>query len=163
MYLYNYENPNSTTLTYKYSFLNVFADCAGLYYAHKLLLPATTLSQGCYTALFIRCSNLLTVPTLPATTLVQECYQNMFLGTNITEAPVLLATTLTTKCYRQMFWGCTSLTKIVSYAQNISASEALTNWLDGVDAIGDFYNLGGANYPSGASGIPSGWTEHTSL
>ncbi len=163
MYLYNYEAPESTTLTYKYSFLNVFADCAGLYYAHKLLLPATTLSQGCYTALFIRCGNLLTTPTLPATTLAQECYQNMFIETNITEAPVLLATTLTTKCYRQMFSGCTSLAKIVSYAQNISASDCMLNWVNYIETAGEFYNLGGATYSTGASGIPSGWTVHTSL
>lgn len=28
---------------------------------------------------------------------------------------------------------------------------------------GDFYNLGGATYTSGDSGIPTGWTEHTLL
>lgn len=125
MYLYNYEAPESTTLTYKYSFLNVFSDCVGLYYAHKLLLPATTLSQGCYTGLFIRCSNLLTAPALPATTLVQECYQNMFLETNITTAPVLPAPTLAVKSYRQMFKGCSSLSYVECLATNISATNCL--------------------------------------
>lgn len=31
-----------------------------------------------------------------------------------------------------------------------------------VGQIIDFYNYGSAVYPSGASGIPTGWTEHTS-
>ena len=39
----------------------------------------------------------------------------------------------------------------------------MKDWLNGVSATGDFYNLGGATYTTGTSGIPSGWTVHTSL
>ena len=61
-----------------------------------------------------------------------------------------------------MFSGCTNLNKVVSYATTIKG-KGIYNWLQNVSATGDFYNLGGATYPSGASGIPSGWTVHTSL
>ena len=62
-----------------------------------------------------------------------------------------------------MFSGCSNLNKIIISAQDISASGCIDNWVQGVSATGDFYNLGGATYSSGASGIPSGWTEKTTL
>ena len=128
-------------------------------------LPATTLASQCYYRMFYECTNLATAPTiLPATTLVSNCYKQMFQGcTSLTKTPELSATTLANSCYAEMFAGCTSLNNVVSYAQNISASQCLNSWLYNVSATGNFYNLGGANYPSGISGIPSGWTVHTSL
>jgi hypothetical protein len=55
------------------------------------------------------------------------------------------------------------INSITTYANDISATDCLFNWLSGVASTGDFYNLGGATYPTGTSGIPTGWTEHTSL
>jgi hypothetical protein len=101
---------------------------------------------------------------LPAITLADYCYQNMFNGCKaLTTAPVLPATTLVDSCYSLMFSGCTNLNSVTTYAQKISARNCLQIWLNNVAATGDFFNLGGASYPSGTSGIPSGWTEHTSL
>lgn len=130
------------------------------------VLPATTLASVCYKSMFEWCRALTTVPTdlLPVTTLAEDCYTAMFLGcTSLTQAPVLPATTLANNCYFLMFRYCSNLNRIVTYATDISATNCLNNWLNGVASTGDFYNLGGATYPSGASGIPSGWTEHTSL
>lgn len=108
--------------------------------------------------------NLLTAPKLPATTLTGWCYRNMFRYNNLLEnAPELHALTLVDRCYMDMYNGCTSLNKIIIYAQDISANICLKDWLNNVSATGDFYNLGGATYPSGASGIPEGWAEHTTL
>lgn len=108
----------------------------------------------------IDASNLI----LPSTTLIKGCYSNMFRGcTGLTAAPTLPATTLADYCYAGMFNGSTNLNSVTTYAQDISADGCLTNWLNNVAASGDFYNLGGATYPSGTSGIPSGWTEHTTL
>ena len=91
-----------------------------------------------------------------------HCYQWMFAGcTALTATPVLPATTLVQGCYSYMFYGCTSLNSVTTYA-NISTG-GCSNWLYNVAATGDFYNLGGATYPSGVDGIPTGWTEHTSL
>lgn len=130
------------------------------------VLPATTLASTCYKSMFENCRALTTVPTdlLPATTLAQDCYTAIFLGCrSLVQAPVLPATTLANNCYFLMFRYCSNLNRIVTYAQDISASNCINGWLNGVAATGDFYNLGGATYPSGDSGIPSGWTEHTSL
>ena len=101
---------------------------------------------------------------LPATTLTQQCYVGMFQNcTSLTQAPQLPATTLAQQCYQMMFSGCYALNTVITYAQDISASYCTSNWLQSVASTGDFYNLGGATYTSGVSGIPSGWTEHNSL
>ena len=127
-------------------------------------LPATTLASSCYSLMFTGCRSLTTAPELPATTLASYCYQNMFWNcVALTTAPELPATTLVYGCYYYMFRGCTNLNSITTYATDISASRCLDNWLYDVSATGDFFNLGGATYPSGASGIPTGWTEHKSL
>jgi hypothetical protein len=92
----------------------------------------------------------------------EGCYANMFNGsTNLTAAPALPATTLEDYCYRGMFSNCSSLNEVTISANDISANGCLSGWLDGVAATGDFYNNGSATYPSGVSGIPTGWTEHT--
>jgi hypothetical protein len=125
---------------YKNTFIYLFDGCIKLIDASKLFLPVFVPSAAEY------------------------CYLHMFAGcTNLSSAPILPTTTLSPRCYYELFSGCTSLNKIVSYASNISASNCLRNWLNNTAATGDFYNLGGATYPSGASGIPSGWTVHTSL
>lgn len=143
---------------------NMFRVCTSLTTAPEL--PATTLAEGCYFNMFNGCSALQTAPQLPATTLVKNCYLGMLANcTALTQAPALPATTLVQGCYQQMFINSTSLIQITTYAQDISAKDCLNNWLSGVSQTGDFYNLGNPapTYPSGTSGIPEGWTEHTSL
>lgn len=140
----------------------MFQGCTSLTTAPAL--PATTLTYDCYHEMFWGCTSLTTAPALPATTLADYCYATMFVDcTSLTQAPVLPATTLTDTCYNSMFYGCTNLNSVTTYAQDISAGGCLDNWLDSVSSTGDFYNLGGASYESGSSGIPEGWTEHTSL
>ena len=45
-----------------------------------LVLPATTLTEGCYDNMFSGCSGIEKAPELPAPTLVKDCYQEMFAG-----------------------------------------------------------------------------------
>ena len=144
-------------------FAYMFKGCTSLTTAPAL--PATTLASNCYSYMFQSCNSLTTAPALPATTLAGLCYEAMFTGcTGLTETPILRATTLTNYCYYLMFSACTNINKVTTYADNISATNCLGNWLYGVSSTGDFYNLGGATYPTdSASGIPTGWTEHTSL
>ena len=71
-----------------------------------LVLPATTLTKGCYGYMFIGCKGLTKAPILPATTLTEECYKQMFTSCSLTEAPVLPATTLAPLCYDAMFVSC---------------------------------------------------------
>ena len=148
----------------KNNFEHIFSGDTDLLYSNNLVLPPTTLTQGCYWGMFNGCTSLTTAPALPATTLASGCYYLMFRGcTSLTTAPVLPATTLTSMCYYEMFRDCSNLNSVTTYAQDISASSCLYNWLNNVAATGDFYNLGGATYQSGASGIPSGWNIHYTL
>ena len=143
-----------------YCYENMFNGCTSLTTAPEL--PATTLAYGCYSDMFFGCSSLTTIPsTLPATTLETACYKEMFNGCkSITTAPELPASTLVLTCYFQMFQGCTSLNSVTIYANDISATYSLNNWLSGVASTGTFYNYGSATYPTNSpQGIPRGWTE----
>ena len=97
---------------------------------------------------------------LPATTLANYCYSYMFYGCkSLTTAPELPATTLANDCYSKMFYGCSKLNYIKMLATDISAFSCLNNWVNGVASTGTFVkNAAMTSLPSGASGIPTGWT-----
>ena len=79
--------------------------------ASDLKLPATVLSNSCYSSMFSGCTSLTAAPELPATALAEGCYSFMFFGcTSLTAAPELPATALANSCYNSMFYECTSLT-----------------------------------------------------
>lgn len=78
--------------------------------AHNLLLPATALTNNCYSQLFGGCSTLISTPKLPATQMADNCYYGMFAGcSSLVTAPALPATTLAHSCYNSMFANCSSL------------------------------------------------------
>ncbi len=124
---------------------------------------ATLFYLGSYAfkSLFKGCTSLTKPPALPATALNIYCYSNMFNGCqSLTEAPVLPAKGLVHNCYAYMFSGCQSL-KEVRISAIETATNALTDWLKGVSATGDFYCDPNATiFPSGASGIPANWNRH---
>ena len=105
-----------TTLTSDNTFTNLFYQTSspgdnGVINAKNLVLPATTLTSGCYRGLFGNNHNLTSAPNLPATTLTEYCYNGMFSGcTSLTTAPNLPATNLATDCYNYMF-GTSGLTQ----------------------------------------------------
>ena len=105
---------NNKTLTANYAFRSLFGSTYNyktLISAENLVLPATTLTKGCYSFMFQDCESLETAPTLPATTLASECYYKMFEGCiRLVNAPTLPATTLADSCYNGMFYECTNLT-----------------------------------------------------
>ena len=139
-------------------YYGMFAQCTSLTTAPEL--PATTLGQYCYTSMFAGCTSLTTAPELPAITLAAGCYQNMFNRcTSLTTAPELPVTKPGYRCYKSMFSGCTSLNSVTCLATDISVSDCVNNWLDNVAASGTFIKAAGmTDWPSGANGIPSGWT-----
>lgn len=145
-----------TTLAYC-CYYGMFGGCTSL--VESPALPATTLAEDCYDSMFRGCTSLVNAPELPATTLANNCYWSMFKGcTSLTEAPELPATTLANYCYVEMFYGCQSL-KEVRVSATTTAMDALTNWLKGVSATGDFYCDPNATiFPTGESGIPQNWT-----
>lgn len=176
-----------TTLSTAYTFFNLFNGCTGLTDASNLILPATTLAEGCYLAMFSGCKSLTTAPSvLPATILTERCYAQMFYGcTNLTQAPELPATTLAQECYNWMFIKCTSLTTapelpattlaencylemfrrcsnlnyIKCLATDISAFNCTYNWVGNVASSGTFVKAASMNdWTTDDNGIPSGWT-----
>jgi hypothetical protein len=77
----------------------------------KIILPATTLSEGCYEQMFYGCNKMATAPELPAKEMKDKCYYGMFTYCrSFTTAPALPSTSLATKCYYEMFHSCSSLT-----------------------------------------------------
>ena len=148
--------PATTLANYCYS--SMFNGCTKLTTAPAL--PATTLANYCYSSMFYGCTSLTTAPALPATTLADGCYNSMFRGcTSLTTAPELPATTLADNCYSSMFMGCTNLNYIKCLATDISATGCTGSWVSGVASTGTFVKASSiASWPTGTSGIPSGWT-----
>lgn len=97
---------------------------------------------------------------LPATTLSEQCYSKMFYEcVSLQRAPKILpATTLADYCYAFMFYNCGHLSRIKCLATDISASDCLTSWLNGVSSTGTFIKKAEATFPEGSSGIPTVWT-----
>lgn len=115
--------------------------------------------------------NLINHPTkdllLPATTLRDGCYKSMFAGCQkLTRAPVLPAATLVDNCYAFMFDGCSSLAYIKCLATDISATNCTQNWVNDVSASASRTFVRDPNMPydttsgwsRGDDGIPSGWS-----
>ena len=149
----------ATTLTNS-CYNSMFYRCRSLTTALSIL-PATTLAENCYEGMFGGCQNLTSAPSiLPATTLANSCYSSMFEGcTLLTTAPELPATTLPKNCYNTMFNKCTNLNYIKCLATDISAFFCTNNWVNGVASTGTFVkDATMTSWPSGASGIPTGWT-----
>ena len=134
----------------------MFRECTSLTTAPAL--PATILSNKCYSSMLASCTSLTTAPELPATTLATGCYEYMFYDCrNLTTAPELPATTLATGCYSYMFRGCTILNYIKCLATSFGQN-SLSNWVQNVAATGTFVKDANATWTTGTSGIPNGWT-----
>ena len=143
-----------------YTFYNLFNNTKTLYSFGNIVLPATTLTEGCYKNMFTNCTSSTIAPALPATALTSNCYYEMFKGcVGLEDSPVLLATTLASNCYQGMFSGCTNLNYIKCMATNISATNCVENWVAGVSGYGLFIKdetMTGWTINS-ISGIPNGW------
>ena len=145
-----------TALEGEYNFCSLFKQSKAVS-AENLILPAMSLTNCCYRAMFSKCTTLEVAPALPATTLADYCYYYMFEECEITSAPELPAQTLASNCYGNMFLGCTSLNYIKCLAVNKSASGCLTNWVNNVSSTGTFVKPENVNWGHGVSGIPNGW------
>lgn len=114
-------------------FWGLFRNCQGITDASELYLSSSILTQSCYTGMFMNCINLEKAPGLPAYVLA-------------------------TNCYNGMFEGCSKLNYIECDATDLSATDCLRDWVNGVAATGTFVKLSDVNWPTGVNGIPSGWT-----
>lgn len=143
----------------------MFKGCTSLVHGPSIL-PATQLGSYCYMNMFSGCTNLIDAPELPATGLTDYCYSGMFYGCiSLRKAPVLPAPVLTWECYSGMFLGCQLINHIECLAENPEWTDPMTDvgglgaWLRGVSSTGTFVKKAGVTtWPTGDSGIPTGWT-----
>ena len=137
-------------------YASMFGDCTSLTEAPAL--NAKDLAAECYSGMFRSCTSLVTAPELPATNLAEGCYMNMFDNCRaLASAPELKAANLVSGCYAFMFRDCTLLGNVTCLATNPGA-DYTDDWLSGVPSSGTFIKKSGVTWPSGSSGIPSGWT-----
>lgn len=92
----------------KFCYRKLFQNCASLIKAP--LMPALTLEQYCYAAMYSNTS-IQKAPELPAMTLGSYSYSYMFESTPIVKAPELPALNLKSCCYQFMFYHCSNLIK----------------------------------------------------
>ena len=149
-----------TAMTGTYNFCSIFKKSKCLSAEH-LILPATTLTNYCYRAMFSWCTYLTVPPQLPATTLSKGCYWYMFERCDITTAPDLLAETMVQECYGFMFTNCTNLNYIKCMAVNgLSVTSGKTGWVTNVASSGTFVkdtNVSVSTWSRGNNGIPTNW------
>jgi hypothetical protein len=143
------------------SYRLMFYNCTGLTEAPSVL-PGTELGITCYYGMFSGCTSLTLAPSSigsSSTHMPASACTNMFFNCrSLTTAPELPVRTLRTYSYSGMFTGCAKLNSITCLATNISASNCLSNWVNGVAASGTFTKAAGVSWPRGTSGIPSKWT-----
>lgn len=125
----------------------------------KLVLPATTLKEYCYTGMFRGCEVIEKAPELPATVLAPHCYEEMFSDCyELTTAPELPAATLVESCYEDMFEGCEKINYIKCLATDYSAKDCIDDWLSDVAPTGTFVKAAEANISRSEIGLPDGWS-----
>ena len=128
---------NNNTIESSCTFLNLFDSNTKLVNAKDLILPATTLTDYCYSNMFKSCYALTTAPELPATTLTDDCYYNMF-------------------------YSCYKLNYIKAMFTTTPSTTYTQNWVSGVSPTGTFVKNSAATWNvTGTYGIPSGWTVQT--
>lgn len=104
-------------------------------------------------------TTLATAPKLPATTVQEAGYGMMFEGcTSLVESPEIPDGTFGDGAMMRMFYGCSSLSTIKCLVTNLTAFGVIDEWTYNVSASGTFYKTAGVTWPTGTSGIPTGWT-----
>lgn len=145
-----------------FCFYGLFMNATNLIKANIKLL-FTDLPRSFYRSMFEGCSNLIEVPeTITATTSSgeQPCYHMFYGCSKITKLPKLTLLQLTDYAYGAIAENCRNLNYVYTEMTDISADGCLFNWLNNVSYTGDFYCPAELTIPSGANGIPSGWTRH---
>ena len=152
----------NNTLTGTYNFCSMFK-LSKVVSAENLILPATTLTNYCYRAMFSKATLLDTPPVLPATTLSQGCYYYMFEECAFTTAPDLLATTIPSQAYYAMFISCSNLNYIKCMATSGVSTTNCTNWTQNVASSGNFVKAENVTWTRSQSGIPTNWAVYDNI
>ena len=146
------------TIIPKNAYFNMFSKCN---ITSTPTIIVTSIGENGCRSMFSSCSNLITNNiSLPATTLAKNCYNWMFYQCKkITSAPELPALTLVEGCYNSMFHTNNKVNYIKMLATDISASNALGNWVVSVASSGIFVKHINAQWTTtGWAGVPTNWT-----
>ena len=150
------------------TFKSLFKNDKNLLSVGSKVLPSMSLVKGCYSKMFLGCSNMENCPDLPATEISEKCYVHMFTGcSKLQSVPNLPSTNLSRYCYHGMFMDCDSINTVtlpesylepnaysnmflgsenlnnvtVSYTNPIEDKSVYDGWLNGVKTNGTFsYN-----------------------
>ena len=98
---------------------------------------------------------------LPATTLTEGCYQDMFNGCKgIEKAPELPAPKLEKNCYQEMFYDCAKLNSVTCLATDITAEGSTKDWLGkaGTEASAPVLETKVDMKANSDDGVPTSWT-----
>lgn len=162
--LYEDNFRGQTTISETQAFMSLFFKSSTLVNAEDLILPATTLTQSCYSGMFYNCTNLISSPKkLPAIVLEEGCYSSMFRGcSNLITAPEILATTLAENCCNFLFKDCGKVNYIKAMFTTTPGDTYTRDWVNGVAANGTFVKNSAAQWDvTGVNGVPSDWTVQT--
>jgi len=148
------------TTIQSYAVNEMFYDCTSLADASNVMPNVTTLSSECCGQMFRGCTSLIYGPTQINANIPNGGCNMMFRDcTSLIKAPDLLGTSVGSYGCNQMFDGCSSLNYVKCMATTKSGYNNFTSWLNGVASTGTFVkDTNSTLFPSGASGIPSGWT-----
>ena len=183
----NYQNMKQIPSPHEYTFNMLFAGCSGLTDATYMLLPATSVTGSyVYRGLFANDVNLESAPKiLPARTVGPYVYNNMFYGcanlrnqpkmdyttqfstgsceamfygcSSLAIGPIIAAETIPERCCYSMFENCTNLQSVGCLAYNITANNAMTDWVKNVYSSGTLFVSDMAIWETGPSGKPANW------
>lgn len=139
----------------------MFQGCASLTDASGIVINGFTGTSVCQN-MFRSCSNLVDkVPTINAANTTTKCFSYMFYQcSKLTTSPILPASITSQECYSFMFHS-TKLNYIKMLATDVSASNALTNWMYGAPntSTSIFVKHIDATWTNtGDSGVKSNWT-----
>ena len=138
----------------------MFYGCTALTDASGIVINGFTGTSVCQN-MFRGCSNLVDkVPTINATTTTTKCFSYMFYQcSKLTTSPTLPASITSQECYSFMFHS-TKLNYIKMYATDVSASDALKNWMYGAPNVSTSIfvkHIDAIWTTTGDSGVPNKW------
>lgn len=140
------------------NFKSLFNSSTATIDASELELPATTLTDSCYNAMFFNCEKLLAAPkVLPATTLTPNCYTNMFRWCRaLVTAPIIMAEDMSANGCMTMMLNDTKIKKVEIHVDSWYTDNAMS-WLSSVPSDGKLLIKQGLEIPQGSSGCPDSW------
>lgn len=103
----------------------------------QLVLPAVTLSEGCYRSMFEGCYNITTSPVLPAAVVPASAYRKMFAScTHLALMGTIGALTAPGEgAMEEMFTSCGALAAASLYLQRVTGASALDSMFSDCDAL----------------------------